>query len=249
MASDYEAPPERAGLADFFIGLGRELSTRHTVDEILQTVSHRATELVPRAEQVSITREEHGRFQTIAATSDLPVLLDEIQYERRSGPCVDAILTDSVIRVGDLEHSDRWPEFGSEAAQQHRIQSILSVRLHVPDDYLLAGLNMYATSRNAFDESDQTAATLLATHGALALATARRQNKVDNLERALLTSRRIGIAVGIVMATRNVADEQAFDMLRIISQSTRRKLYDVAEQVAETGLLGLPDVSEEPHRT
>jgi AmiR/NasT family two-component response regulator len=112
----------------------------------------------------------------------------------------------------------------------------------------VAGLNIYSRQRDAFDHSDQVTATLLTTHGALALTSAQRQTKIDNLERALETSRRIGAAIGILMARHKVTYEQAFDLMRIASQTTHRKLFSIAEDILETGTLTVPDVPERRQR-
>jgi hypothetical protein len=67
-----------------------------------------------------------------------------------------------------------------------------------------------------------------------------RQNTA-NLTQALHTARRIGAAVGIVMAGRVVEEDVAFAMLSKASQHTNRKLRDIAEDVVRTG-----DVSQLP---
>jgi GAF domain-containing protein len=167
--------------------------------------------------------------------------VDQLQYDAASGPCVDAILADAVYRVSDLAVETRWPHFGRQAAEQYGIHSMLSVRLFFEDDDLVAGLNLYSSSTGAFDESDETTAMLLATHGALALTAAQRQNKIDHLNRALETSRRIGAAIGILMATHKVTYDQGFDLLRIASQSRHLKIANIAEEVLMTGALELPD--------
>jgi ANTAR domain len=59
--------------------------------------------------------------------------------------------------------------------------------------------------------------------------------RIGHLEVALRTNRRIGIAIGIVMARRQVTDEQAFDLLREQSQVRNQKLRDLAEDVIYTG--------------
>jgi hypothetical protein len=153
-----------------------------------------------------------------------------------------------VYLVDDLAHSGRWPEFGRQAAERYGIRSMLSSRLYLEGDDLLVGLNLYSSQVGAFDESDRTVATLLATHGGLALTAVGRQDKIDNLERALQTSRRIGMAIGILMATYKVTDEQGFDLLRIASQSNHRKLFDIADAVVQTGALELPPPPQPRHR-
>ena len=66
---------------------------------------------------------------------------------------------------------------------------------------------------------------------------ARARDKISNLETALKSSRRIGMAMGILMAQFRIRQEQAFDMLRDASQTQNRKLRDLAEDVILTGTL------------
>ena len=66
---------------------------------------------------------------------------------------------------------------------------------------------------------------------------ARAREKIENLEIALTTSRRIGIALGILMASRRLSETEAFDMLRRVSQSSHRKLRDIADDLVYTGEL------------
>ena len=63
----------------------------------------------------------------------------------------------------------------------------------------------------------------------------------ENLRQALVSSRRIGAAVGIVMCQRLLTEEAAFEMLRTISQNTNMKLRDIADRVVETGIV--PDAA------
>jgi hypothetical protein len=63
-----------------------------------------------------------------------------------------------------------------------------------------------------------------------------------HLEEALRSSRKIGAAMGIVMAGRKVDEDQAFGVLRKASQNTNRKLRMIAEEVVRTGdVSGLPE--------
>jgi AmiR/NasT family two-component response regulator len=63
------------------------------------------------------------------------------------------------------------------------------------------------------------------------------RERADHLERALVSNRRIGMAVGILMVTRRLSDDAAFDCLRQESQRRNIKLRDLAEQVIYTGEL------------
>ena len=63
------------------------------------------------------------------------------------------------------------------------------------------------------------------------------EDRADNLERALLTNRRIGMAIGILLERLRVTEEQAFDVLRQESMRQNVRLAQVAEQVVYTGTL------------
>lgn len=63
------------------------------------------------------------------------------------------------------------------------------------------------------------------------------RDKIANLEAALVTARRIGAALGVLMASHKVTDAQAFNLLRKASQDNGRKLRDVADDVVLTGTL------------
>ncbi|HEY2273702.1 MAG TPA: ANTAR domain-containing protein [Jatrophihabitantaceae bacterium] len=73
------------------------------------------------------------------------------------------------------------------------------------------------------------------------LAQARERQSADetntNLQAALASNRRIGTAVGILMVQRRITDSAAFDLLRLASQRTHRKLREIAEEVVHTGAL------------
>ena len=61
------------------------------------------------------------------------------------------------------------------------------------------------------------------------------REKIANLEIALASARRIGAAIGVIMAGFKVTEEQAFAILRKASQHQNRKLRDVADDVLLTG--------------
>jgi hypothetical protein len=72
-----------------------------------------------------------------------------------------------------------------------------------------------------------------------ALNEARR--RIENLETALQSNRRIGVAIGILMSRHGLSEDDAFALLAKASQVTNRKLRDIAEEVVYEGDL--------PHHT
>jgi AmiR/NasT family two-component response regulator len=62
------------------------------------------------------------------------------------------------------------------------------------------------------------------------------------LREALHTFRRIGAAIGIVMANRQVTEAEAFLILSKASQNTNRKVRVIADEVVDSGNVSdLPD--------
>ena len=81
--------------------------------------------------------------------------------------------------------------------------------------------------------------TVFAAHAALALAGARVHehdlDTVAGLQDTLTTRDVIGQAKGILMGTRHVDADAAFELLMTASQAQNVKLRVIAEQVARTG--------------
>jgi AmiR/NasT family two-component response regulator len=100
-------------------------------------------------------------------------------------------------------------------------------------------LNLYSRKPGAFTDHSRSTLDMLATHAAIALVKADAEDQSRNLQIALASNRSIGVAVGIIMATYKVTQDQAFDLLRLSSQHSHLKLRDVAASVTETGTLDL----------
>jgi hypothetical protein len=234
-------------LAGEFTDIGRELRAAETSGEVLNTLTRIAAQRVPGAEFAGITVSEKQGFRSVAPTSDLVQQVDDIQYRERTGPCVDAVVKAASSVVDDLRHDERWHAFGSQAFEATGIRSMLSFRLFLEDEPgIRAALNCYSRNEAAFDDASTTIALLLATHGALALSAALANERASNLEKALTNSRDIGVALGVLMSAYKVTRDQAFDLLRMASQQSQRKLADLALEVGDTG--ALPNLPRRPPR-
>ncbi|TPG16814.1 ANTAR domain-containing protein [Pedococcus bigeumensis] len=206
--------------------------------ELLPVICELARKVVG-GDHASLTTVRAGRFTTLAATSDLPSGADQIQHDTNQGPCLDAIGTTDAIRVDDLSTDARWPAFGQLTSTRLGMHSLLLHVLPVADDAAVA-VSVYAARSQAFSPEHET---LLGIFGATATATlraARHDDRAQQLERALHTSRRIGVALGILMTIRHVTLDEAWTLLSKESQDTNVKLSKLAEQVLETGDLRRP---------
>jgi hypothetical protein len=236
-------------IATIFAELGRQLN-EPGIDSPFDAVVSVATRRVKGAKAATVTVVREGRFRTIAASDERARRGDQIQYEMGSGPCVDALSEQALYYPVDLREDSRWPEYGARVSKELGWNSMLSYRLglEVTGHDVLAGLNIYSDQPHAFDQTALETGLLLATHAAAVVAAHTNQERAEDLQRALETSRRIGIAIGVLMAHHQLTQTQAFDLLRVASQSTNRKIRDIAEDVTLTGILPFPANHTDPLR-
>jgi hypothetical protein len=223
-----------AVIADAFSEIGLCVSGS-TSASTFQAIVDVTVERVPGTHAASITQLANGAFVTVAATSQFAVSADKIQYALGAGPCIDAILEETIYRPADIRTDRRWPEFGRQVAGLG-VGSMMSYRM-TADGVAIASLNVYSGDVDAFDDTAAATGLLLATHGGVAASAVAHRTRAEQLEDALSTSRQIGEAIGILMATHKLNENQAFDLLRIASQNTNRKLREIAADVVQTGTL------------
>ncbi|GAA2094868.1 GAF and ANTAR domain-containing protein [Streptomyces albiaxialis] len=222
--------------------MARTLLGQDSVQETLDQIVRHAVSLVGGCEQAGILVVEGWRdVRTLAATSELVHASDRLQQETGQGPCFDATRRKTeVFRIADMNASlHRWPKYAPRA-RRLGIGSVMGFLLFTDDDNLGA-LDMYSTRRRAFTERSERVGWLLASHAAVALASARTHAQLGE---ALETRNEIGEALGIVMERYTLTEEQAFAVLRRSSQDRNVKLRDIARTVARTG--EIPGAAEGP---
>ncbi|MEV4787000.1 GAF and ANTAR domain-containing protein [Streptomyces tuirus] len=212
--------------------LARRLLKQDSVQQTLDEIAASAVQLVDGCDAAGILAVRKGRAVTLASYGDMVEESDRRQGELGEGPCFDLARRaddDRVFRIVDMtQPQPDWPRY-AEAARELGIGSMTGVLLYTHDEDFGA-LNLYSRRPGTFTEDIATAGWLLASHAAVALADAR---TIDQLEHALETRHAIGEAMGILMERHGMSDEEAFSVLRKISQHHNIKLRDVAERVRD----------------
>jgi GAF domain-containing protein len=207
-----------------------------TVEELLQSVVELSTRTVESTRTAGLTIRRDDRVFSVATADDLAAQLDERQYERDAGPCLNALETGEVVESDDLAVDERWDGYPAIAVA-HGIRSILSTPLIVAGKPV-GVLNLYASHPQAFDETDRRLAGLLAGQAAIAVTVAMRHHDQvtlsENLRNALASRATIDQAIGIVIARRRCSADEAFATLRALSQSRNVKLRIVADELVRT---------------
>ncbi|MYR43458.1 GAF and ANTAR domain-containing protein [Streptomyces sp. SID5910] len=225
------------GFAEEMASLARDLLAQESVRDTLERITASATELVEGCDAAGILLLRDGRVRSLAPTEQLVIESDRLQERVGEGPCFDAArnsVGERQFRIADFTaSSERWPAYVPEA-RKLGLGSMMGILLFTEDEDLGA-LNFYSRRPGAFAAADETAGWLLASHAAVAFSSARTQAQ---LQEAIGTRHTIGEAMGILMGSHRLTEDQAFAALRRYSQDRNVKLRDVARQVCERG--GLP---------
>lgn len=219
--------------------MAHDLLEQESVAGTLERIAGSATELVEGCDAAGILILSGDQVQTLAVSGALAEESHRLQERLKEGPCFDAARRrdgERVFRIADMTAlQERWPAFAPRAAELG-IGSMMGFLLFT-DEENLGALNLYSRLPGRFTETSETAGWVLASHAAVALSSARHHAQ---LTEAVATRHVIGEAMGILMARRLIAENEAFNVLRGYSQNNNVKLREVALAVCEQGALPQP---------
>jgi GAF domain-containing protein len=219
--------PSGDRFAEIARSLGAETSELGTLGRALSV----AVEIIEGCEHAGISLVVGGRrIETPAATSNVALRGDQLQYELGEGPCLDSIAHHETVASPDLLKETRWPTWAPQVAQELGVRSMLCFQLFTTARSLGA-LNLYSSSVSAFNVEDEAVGLTLAAHIAVALAASR---EIDTREAAMLNRTVIGQAEGILMERYDLSSDKAFSVLKRVSQDTQTKLVLVAAELVRT---------------
>jgi len=217
--------------------LGNMTLREESMESVLQTVVELAKRVLPGDPEASISVVVRGRPTTTSSTAGLALELDETQYERGYGPCLEAASSGERVEIADTATEQRWVDY-CRIALAHGNRSSLSVPLPIPDG-VSGALNIYAREPHAFDEDARSAAGRFAPYAAVAVANMQAyqdaQDLADNLRVALESRAVIDQAKGILMERHKLTADAAFQALASVSMRSNRKVRDIAEELVRTG--------------
>jgi GAF domain-containing protein len=212
------------------ISLGKESMT-----SVLERVAGLAKKTIPGVAEASVSLLSNDRATTAAYTGALALDLDETQYGRGYGPCLEAAAGGEVMEITDARQETRWLDYTRAAVERGSLSS-LSVPLPV-QQAVYGALNLYAVDANAFDDEAKDLARVFASYGAVAVQNMHlyesTRQLAENLDLAMQSRAVIEQAKGIVMSQRRCGPADAFDILAAASQRTNRKLRDIAQAIVD----------------
>jgi GAF domain-containing protein len=218
--------------------LGRLLLAGESTQSVLQRVVDLVRQAMPEGAEASITLLRNEQATTAAFTGELALQLDEMQYDRGHGPCLEAALGGHVVEIADARDEIRWPDYVPTFLAHGALSSIA---VPVPAAQLSAGLNVYAPVAQAFTDDDRQAIVEFAAYAGAALtnmdALQDARELAAHLQTAMKSRSVIEQAKGILIERHKLSPDQAFRLLAETSMHTNRKVRDLAEQLVRTGKL------------
>ena len=180
----------------------------------------------------AVTLLRDGRVGTVASSNARALVLDEIQYDYGDGPCLTAARQQLIVHAPDLAQGP-WPEYG-QAAAAHGVHAAVAAPFDLPGPDK-AALNVYAGTRDAFNEDAIAAITqeVVATSTALRLALrlAKHQDTETDLAAAMSSRTAIDVAVGILIGQQHCTQQEAFDLLAAAAARRNLKVRDLAVEL------------------
>jgi hypothetical protein len=174
--------------------------------------------------------------QTLAATDETAIVLEELQFTLNEGACVAAATTGNPVLVPDLLHStevERWPVFAAAVAERTQVRALFAIPLQW-GAVNLGVLDLYRRAPGRLDDTrqrDALDAAGIATLMLLSRLTDPDGRRDDRLDSTVLGRAEIHQATGMVLAQLDIAAPDALARLRGHAFAHDRLLVDVARDV------------------
>src|SRR4051794_16308615 len=242
MTTDQHADRPILDPRDAFAELGRISFDNTSMEGMLQRIAELAKQVIPGVAEASVSLIANDRATTAAYTGRLALDLDETQYGRGYGPCLEAAVGEEIREITDARAETRWPDYAPISVERG---SLSSLSLPVPvREAIHGGLNLYAVQAHAFGDDAKDVARVLASYAAVAVHNLHlyesTRELAENLDVAMRTRAVIEQAKGILMSQQRCTATEAFNLLAAASQRSNRKLRDIAQAIVD-GVTGQPN--------
>ncbi|HET8616445.1 MAG TPA: GAF and ANTAR domain-containing protein [Actinomycetales bacterium] len=219
--------------SDVFMSLAEVVYRHSTYDDIHAAITRTAVEVIPGCDHACVTVMRSGAEpQTLGATDDIAATVDAFERQVGEGPCLDAIMEQSFQLDTDIERHSTWPKLSRLVLEHTPVRGMLGYRLFV-GERKAGALNIFSDTAGALDAKAADLGAIVAAFASTALGAASQREHADNLLKALHSNREIGKAVGLLMATHGIGEEQAFDTLKRSSMDLNVRLADLARRVID----------------
>lgn len=223
-------------LAEAFVGLADTLVEDYDVVEHAQQLVDSSMELLPIAAAGILIGDVRGDLHVLASSSEQTRLLELLQVQAGSGPCLLAYRTGEQVLVDDLQvDQQRWPVFARGAlGYSYRAVCALPLRL---GGQRVGALNLFRSEVGTLAAADIAIGQALADVATAGILHQRLVTQSELINRQIQTALNTRITIeqakGVIAERGHVEMEKAFALLRSYARRTRQRLADVAQSVIE----------------
>jgi GAF domain-containing protein len=172
-------------------------------------------------------------LRNVAVSDGRVKVLEELQILHGEGPCLDAFERKDLVDSADLKTDQRWPSF-SEAAVRSGLRAVLSSPIPY-NRHAVGVMAVFSASARPWTPEGELALVAFTDLAALmianTMASEEQEELVEQLQRALDARVVIEQAKGVLMQRERLTAVQAFELLRRLARSQRRRVVDVAAEV------------------
>jgi hypothetical protein len=214
-----------------FATLADRLYSGSSYEGVYDAICRAAVDVVPGCDRACITTMVAGGEPHIeAATDEIARRIDELEWEVREGPCVDAMLSDRFECDGDISQNSAWPRLAERVVAETPVRGMVGYRIRVRERKVGA-LNVFSDTPGALTLEGAAIGAILASFASVTLGAAAQHEDAGHLRKALSSNREVGKAIGLLMATHDVTDAQAFEMLRTASNELNVRMAQLATEM------------------
>jgi GAF domain-containing protein len=228
------APDRR--LARTLVTLADTLVADFDVVDFLALLAERTVELLDVDAAGVILSDQRGGWRPAAGSSERADLVELFAAQTREGPCLDCVTAGGPVVVADLaDETARWPQF-APAAVGAGFRAVCAVPMRLREQSVGALTLLNHDPIDIAHESVEIGQALadVATIGILHHRAASRGELLsEQLEATLHHRTVIEQAKGVLAQHGNLDMHQAFTALRHHAHTQRRRLSDVARDLAE----------------
>jgi transcriptional regulator with GAF, ATPase, and Fis domain len=226
-------------LANTFVSLADTLVADFDVLDFLGMLTERAAELLDVDAAGVVLSDQRGGWRPTAGSSEEAELIELFAAQTLQGPCLDCVDTGVPVASADLaDETGRWPQF-APAAVNAGFRAACAVPMRLRDD-VIGALTLLSTTPGAIDAASVTLGQALAdvaTIGILQQRAIRHDEVVSEQLQATLHYRTVvEQAKGVLAEAGGLDMHQAYLALRNYARAHRRRLSDVAHDVATATL-------------
>jgi GAF domain-containing protein len=223
-----------------FVAVADTLTTDFDVVDLLHTLVEQCTEILDTDAGGLMLVDGDGQLQLMTSTSEGADLVEIMQIDAASGPCIECFTTGTAISVPDIQETGgRWPAFQAAALQQG-FYSAHATPLKLRGQ-VIGTMNLFSTKRAALSERDAALGQALADVATIGILQERLVKEgniiIEQLHFALDSRILIEQAKGMIAHSLSIDMGEAFLVLRGHARTNNLTIRYVAEEISNRRLI------------